>query len=434
MTFDIRDYGAICSDVLQTEKIQAAIDACFKAGGGEVVIPAGIWRTGCIRIRSNVTLHLLSGAIIEGSNDPEDYCGYLNDTVEPLTVKESVDPRITRSCEWFSRWSNGLIKAVHADNIAVIGDKGSFINGMNVYDPQGEENFRGPHPFSFWYCKNVRMSGYTIHNSSNWAHALFYCSDIDVHDVRVYGGHDGFDARCCDRLTISDCEFYTGDDCIAGFDNYDVTVRDCIFNTACFALRFGASKMLVENCRTIGPARYGARWSMDKEHHQKSVVADETAKHTSGWGFVYYCDFRAELRHDPGDITIRNCSFDNLLGLFCLPFEFEYRWCINRSLQSIRFENVTATNVRYPIFINGDANDPLTLEMENVKLTPAEGYETMPVLAAANYKAIRFRNVVCEGYTDPKIFIKTPGEVSVEGGTSLPVQHLGTIDVFYKEN
>ncbi len=432
MKFDIRDYGAVCSDVLQTEKIQAAIDACFRAGGGEVVIPAGVWRTGCIRIRSNVTMHLLSGAIIEGSSDPEDYCGYLNDTVEPLTIKKSLDPRVNRSSEWFSRWSNGLLKAVHADNIAVIGDEGSYIDGMNVFDAIGEENYRGPHPISFWYCNNVKLRGYKIKNSSNWAHALFYCNDVDVCNISVYGGHDGFDARCCDRIVIEDCSFECGDDAIAGFDNYDVTVRNCYFNTACADLRFGATKMLVENCTFTGePAHYGFRGAMSIETKQKSRVTDETARHDCGWGFLYYCDFRADIRHDPGDIVIRNCTFDNVRGLFCLPFNLETRWCINRSLNSIRYENVVATNMHRPIFIKGDEYEPLTFELENVKITPAEGWETMPIVAAENFKAIRFKNVQCEGFTDPKIFIKTPGEVTVDGGTELPVQHIGTIEKFY---
>ena len=42
------------------------------------------------------------------SVDPEDYCGYLNDPVEPLTVPEYQDFRTTRSGQWYSRWSNGL--------------------------------------------------------------------------------------------------------------------------------------------------------------------------------------------------------------------------------------------------------------------------------------------------------------------------------------
>ncbi len=87
--FNITDYGAVAnSPELQTAKLQAAIDACFLAGGGEVVVPAGIFRTATVRLRSHVTLHLLSGATIEGSTDPEDYTHFLEDTLEPIHVNE----------------------------------------------------------------------------------------------------------------------------------------------------------------------------------------------------------------------------------------------------------------------------------------------------------------------------------------------------------
>ena len=44
MDYRITDYGAVVSDALQTEAIQKAIDTCFLAGGGRVIIPAGIFR------------------------------------------------------------------------------------------------------------------------------------------------------------------------------------------------------------------------------------------------------------------------------------------------------------------------------------------------------------------------------------------------------
>ena len=78
--FNIRDYGAKFADTVQTKAIQTAIDDCFLAGGGRVVIPCGIYLTGGLRLRSNVQLYLESGAILKGSRDLEDYMGYLEDT------------------------------------------------------------------------------------------------------------------------------------------------------------------------------------------------------------------------------------------------------------------------------------------------------------------------------------------------------------------
>ena len=82
--FNILDYGARFCDEMQTKAIQNAIDDCFLAGGGRVVIPCGIFMTGDIRLRSNVELYLEAGAILKGSRDPEDYFNYRKDFLPHL--------------------------------------------------------------------------------------------------------------------------------------------------------------------------------------------------------------------------------------------------------------------------------------------------------------------------------------------------------------
>ena len=42
------------SNILNHKSINKAIDKCSKDGGGRVVIPAGIWHTGPITLKSNV--------------------------------------------------------------------------------------------------------------------------------------------------------------------------------------------------------------------------------------------------------------------------------------------------------------------------------------------------------------------------------------------
>ena len=53
--------------------INDAIEACHRAGGGRVVVPAGDHLTGPIRLRSRVELHLAAGATVRFSRDPADY-------------------------------------------------------------------------------------------------------------------------------------------------------------------------------------------------------------------------------------------------------------------------------------------------------------------------------------------------------------------------
>src|SRR5258706_2986465 len=60
-----------------TSAFEKALTALSEKGGGELIVPPGIWLTGPIKLRSNVNLHLERGALIEFSGDFKLY---------PLTV------------------------------------------------------------------------------------------------------------------------------------------------------------------------------------------------------------------------------------------------------------------------------------------------------------------------------------------------------------
>ena len=152
---NVLDFGAVSGvEVSQTDAFQAAIDKCFLAGGGEVEVPAGSFVIGDIRLRSNVTLHLLKDAKLLGSRDANDYMHINEDTLEPLPEEQNSRVRWYKPKEWIamgggfkkhlytvgSYWSYAMIRAAFAENIAVIGEEGSVIDGRNVFDPEGEKN------------------------------------------------------------------------------------------------------------------------------------------------------------------------------------------------------------------------------------------------------------------------------------------------------
>lgn len=73
-TVSIREFGAIPDGhTMNTKAFADAIQACANAGGGTVMVPAGMWLTGPIRIESNINLHLERGALVQFSNRPEDF-------------------------------------------------------------------------------------------------------------------------------------------------------------------------------------------------------------------------------------------------------------------------------------------------------------------------------------------------------------------------
>src|SRR6478752_4575580 len=73
-SFYITKFGAKNDGIfMNTNAINTAINECSKKGGGVVVIPAGLWLTGPIELKSNVNLHLQRNAILQFTKDLSQY-------------------------------------------------------------------------------------------------------------------------------------------------------------------------------------------------------------------------------------------------------------------------------------------------------------------------------------------------------------------------
>lgn len=419
--FSVADYGAVTCDSLMTEAFQTAIDACFLAGGGEVTVPAGVYRIGDIRLRSGVTLHLLTGAILEGSEDPEDYGHFMRDTLEP--VPQPLPEGTARSADPSSRWCHGLIRAYKASNIGVTGDPGSFIDGRNVYDASGEENYRGPHGITFWDCDGIALQGYTIRNTGNWAHAIFRCRDIRVSGIAVYAGHDGLDVFLCEHVTAENCVFKTGDDCLAGFGSRDVTLRGCVLDSACSAVRFGGTDVLIEKCTTRGPAPYAHRYSLNAEMKAGGAMTTAAQRHNTLTAFLYYCDARfGALPYEPGSITVRDCVFESVDQLFNMDFG-RHKWCCNAPLRSITFERCRLTGAMQPVYIHGDAEKQIRFTMKDVTVARAgNAYLGDVFLDAENASELTLENVRLEGFAEAELILRSETALERRGGSDLTVK------------
>ena len=51
------------------QSLQARIDAAAAAGGGTVVVPAGVHRSPALRLKTGVTLHLEKGAVLKAGTN-----------------------------------------------------------------------------------------------------------------------------------------------------------------------------------------------------------------------------------------------------------------------------------------------------------------------------------------------------------------------------
>jgi len=227
--YDVREYGArgdgktVC-----TEAIQRAIDAAGAAGGGRVYVPAGIFVSGTIELRSGVELYLAAGAVLRGSRKLEHY-----------------RPKVPAFRSYTDNYTErSLIYAEGAERIA--------ITGRGVIDGRGAA-FKGPYkvrPYlmRFVQCRDVVVEGVTIVDSPMWVQHYLGCDSVRIRGIRVRSNvnhnNDGIDIDCCRRVIITGCDIDSGDDAIvlkstAGRVCRDVVVADCVLRSRCNALKMG---------------------------------------------------------------------------------------------------------------------------------------------------------------------------------------------------
>ena len=394
----------------ETQKLQRKLDDCFLRGGGTVIVEPGIHHVGGLRVRSNTTLLLRSGSVLMASRDPANYDILAHDALEPVPPSDFAPgvvwtpPSMRKTFDHLlkpaSRWNNAVIRIYNAQNVRILGEPGSAIDGCDSYDPLGEERFRGVHGISAHDSENLEFRGYEIRNTGNWAHSLWRCCNLSFSDLTILGGHDGVHVCSCDAVSITGCTMKTGDDCVAGFDNEDVTVCDCMFNTACSAFRFGGRRVRIENCRCWGPGEYPIRNSLSEaEWISGSHGTPGAGRRTMLSLFTYYSDFTLEVRHDPGDIVIRNCSLENAERFLHYNFSGNETWQKNRPLSSIRFEGVEAHGVGMSLCAYGAEEKPLSLELERCRIAFA-GLQS-EFIRAAHVEGLRLRDVSVEGVAGP---------------------------------
>ena len=88
----LTDFGAVGDGVtLNTEAFAQAVEALAQKGGGTLEVPAGIWFTGPIGLKSHINLHLDKDAIIFFSTDQNLY-PIIDTNFEGLDVRRCLSP------------------------------------------------------------------------------------------------------------------------------------------------------------------------------------------------------------------------------------------------------------------------------------------------------------------------------------------------------
>jgi len=326
--YDITDFGAKGDGkTLNTAAIQSAIDACNKAGGGRVLVPAGKFVTGTIVLKDNVELHVSHGAILQGGLGPESY---------PLQPKPEYLSQ-TFCYKWYS-----LIYAEKAKHIAVTGTgrihgpgkhfkASDFLLGKSVRFPK---NPLRPRIMLFISCKDVRVQDLHLRDSAFWVQHYINSENIMVRGVEVNSrtpapnvNNDGINIDSCNQVTVSDCIFDTGDDAVVIKStgpaiSKNIAITNCVIKSRQSAIKFGSEShggyenISISNCTVRGTRGHGiglfmndggilqnvtiSNISMDNTHHPLAIWLTNRAR-----------KYREDMEK-PGIGTVRNITISNL--------------------------------------------------------------------------------------------------------------------------
>lgn len=254
-TVDIRDFGALAGGIaLNTPAINAAIDSCNARGGGVVYIPAGLWLTGPIRMRSHVNLHVAKGALLQFSDDYTQY-PFVRTNWEGLDAIRNHSPiygidledvaitgegildgagfawRPLKSSKvtaevWQKLLASGGVLNESKDTWyptkgALLGSQrtrpGVIAEGYDEAKALEIKEFLRPNMVLFIGCKRLLIDGPTFQNSPAWTLHALLCTHFTLKNVTVKNpafaqNGDGVDVESTRFFRVENCVFDTGDD------------------------------------------------------------------------------------------------------------------------------------------------------------------------------------------------------------------------------
>lgn len=246
--FNIEDYGAKAGpEINNSNAIQKTIDACAAAGGGTVLIPAGqTFISGPIWLKSNMELHLETGAILKASSD------------EKLYTESAFKANRGEGMIW--------IGGRQLSNISITGQGTIDGNGTSFMGAELEDSYSlkpvttedpRPHLLTLIGCHNIRITDLTIRDAAYWTVHLAGCTDVVISGISLLNelkvrNSDGIDIDHSKNVRISDCLIQSGDDCIClknrrEYSEYgsceNIVVNNCIMTSRSCAIKIGSENM-----------------------------------------------------------------------------------------------------------------------------------------------------------------------------------------------
>lgn len=229
-------YNAVGDGItVNTDAIQKAVNDC---GENECVyIPKGTYLTGALNLHSSMELYIEKGGVLLGSADPIDYLPKIRSRFEGLEMESyqsllnmgNISNRDEICCQDIIIHGGGKICGGGrplAENVVSIEKErlkeymDSLGDEINTYE--NLETIPGrlrPKLINISCSKNIIIDNIEISNGSCWNVHMLYSDNVvtcncSFCSCNVWNG-DGWNPDSSTNCTLFNCDFNTGDDCVA---------------------------------------------------------------------------------------------------------------------------------------------------------------------------------------------------------------------------
>ncbi|MCX7715556.1 MAG: glycoside hydrolase family 28 protein [Clostridia bacterium] len=376
--FDITDFGAVGDGkTLNTKAIQKAIDAC--SFGGKVYVPKGIFLTGAIFLKSNMTLYIEEGGLLLGSCNTEDY-----------PIMKYRFEGIEQPC-YASLINTKICKGERLQNISICGlgkidANGEKLRTREVSEKKGER----ARAICIRNTDNIYINDITVKQSPAWCVHLIYCNNVSVNNIKIYTkgeedgsrlygicNGDGLNPDSTSNVYIFNSMIASQDDCIAiksgrdeegrkiGIPSENIVISNCTFKSG-FGVAIGSEMSGgVRNVRVMDctfdnvysiasiKAPRGRGGTIENISYEDITLKNFSTEHKDcKWfrGAVYIDQFYSHDEFDThkaedvneGTPVIKNISFKNIRLETSAGNAIYLTGLPESPLENIRFENIEA--------------------------------------------------------------------------------------------
>ncbi|WP_051190367.1 glycoside hydrolase family 28 protein [Kaistella palustris] len=251
-SYNIKDFGGVGNGTtLNTKAFEKAITTISEKGGGKLIVPAGIWLTGPIELKSKINFHVEKGAVIQFSDDisqfpVREYSKGKFDVTPPLWGDKLTDVAFTgegifdgagevwRPVKKFKvtkeQWAALLQKgSVVSDDGKIWWPSANAMNGeklakiiaakkdATIGDYEILRHYLRPMMFTLSKVTNLLIDGPTFRNSPKFVINPKNITNLVIRNTTVYNpkwaqNGDGIDISASKNVIIYNTRVNAGDD------------------------------------------------------------------------------------------------------------------------------------------------------------------------------------------------------------------------------